>query len=113
MNTIPHKMPRTEFNLMVTEMNAREQHRPLNPGKAALAALALAAALSPAWGQATKNWQEAPGWYGSAAIGQALSVEDTQTRVNLGGAPVNVALDGMLRYDDRSGRVTEIAVDWK
>ena len=93
---------------MVTDMNAPSQHRPLNTGKAALAAVALAAALSPAWGQASKNWQEAPGWYGSVAIGQALSVEDTQTRVNLGGAPVNVSLDGTIRYD--KGNVGSLAV---
>ena len=85
-------------------MNAPQHRRTLRPALAACMAATLSTAWLPAWSQAQAPaaWQEPVGWYGTVALGQALSVGDTTANVNLGGSPVNVSLDGKLHHDGGS-----------
>lgn len=91
-------------------MIAQSRLRPLRITLAGGLAVTVAAACLPAWSQSQANpsWQEPAGWYGTLALGQALSVGDTTANVNLGGAPVNVSLDGTLRYD--GGSIGSLAI---
>ena len=91
-------------------MNAPQHRRTLRPALAACMAATLSTAWLPAWSQAQAPaaWQEPVGWYGTVALGQALSAGDTTANVNLGGSPVNVSLDGKLHHD--GGSVGSLAI---
>lgn len=67
-----------------------------------MVALVCAAGCAPAWSQQSPTWEEPPTWYGTLALGKALSVEDTRADIQLSGPPVPIRLDGTLFHDGGS-----------